>query len=147
MEVILVEDVPHLGSIGSLVKVAPGYGRNYLLPKKMAILASTKNKRQLEHEKRVAGFKRAKARAAAEAVVKKIGGITVKIARKVGEQDKLYGSVTPHDVQEALQAKGVEVDRRKLDLHEPIKALGDYEIGIRLADDIRTTVKVSVVPE
>jgi large subunit ribosomal protein L9 len=147
MEVILVEDVPHLGSIGSLVKVAPGYGRNYLLPKKMAILASTKNKRQLEHEKRVAGFKRAKSRAEAEAVAKKIGGMSVKIARKVGEQDKLYGSVTPHDVQEALQAKGIEVDRRKLDLHEPIKALGDYEIAIRLADDIRATVKVSVVAE
>ncbi|HET6344627.1 MAG TPA: 50S ribosomal protein L9, partial [Myxococcota bacterium] len=109
--------------------------------------ASTKNKRQLEHEKRVAGFKRAKARAAAEAVAKKIGGLSVKIARKVGEQDKLYGSVTPHDVQEALQAKGIEVDRRKLDLHEPIKALGDYEIAIRLADDIRATVKVSVVAE
>jgi large subunit ribosomal protein L9 len=147
MEVILVEDVPNLGSIGALVKVAPGYGRNYLLPKKLAILASTNNKRQLEHEKRVAGFKRAKARAEAEGVAKKLGSLSLKIARKVGEQDKLYGSVTPHDVAEALQAKGVDVDRRKLDLHEPIKALGDYEIAIRLADDVRATVKLSVVAE
>jgi large subunit ribosomal protein L9 len=147
MEVILVEDVTNLGSIGALVKVAPGYGRNYLLPKNMAVLASRKNKAQLDHNMRIANFRKAKAQAAAEDVAKKINGLTVKIARKVGEQDKLYGSVTTHDVQAALAEKGVDIDRRKLDLHDAIKALGEYSVIVRLSGDVRATIKLQVVAE
>ena len=147
MEVILIEEVSNLGNIGELVKVAPGYARNFLLPKKMAILASVKSKSRLEHEKRLAGFKQAKARASAEAVAKKLGGLSVKIARKVGEQDKLFGSVTAHDVQEALATHGVQVDRRKVDLAEPIKALGEYQIGVRLVGELKATIKLTVVAE
>lgn len=147
MEVILVEDVANLGSIGALVKVAPGYGRNYLLPKNMAVLASRKNKAQLDHNMRIANFRKAKAKAAAEDVAKKINGLTVKIARKVGDQDKLFGSVTAHDVQAALAEKGVEIDRRKLDLHDAIKALGEYSVGVRLSGDVRASIKLQVVAE
>lgn len=147
MKVILLEEVPNLGEIGALVKVAPGYGRNFLLPKKLAMMASVHNERRLEHEKRIIGFRRAKAKAAAEQVAKKLSGLNVVIARKVGEQDKLYGSVTAHDVHEALIERGMEVDRRKIDLHEPIKALGDYQVAIRLVGDLRAEIKVSVVPE
>jgi large subunit ribosomal protein L9 len=147
MEVILVEDVTNLGSIGALVKVAPGYGRNYLLPTNMAVLASRKNKAQLDHNMRIANFRKAKAQAAAEDVAKKINGLTVKIARKVGEQDKLYGSVTTHDVQAALAEKGVDIDRRKLDLHDAIKALGEYSVIVRLSGDVRATIKLQVVAE
>ncbi len=147
MEVILVEDVANLGSIGALVKVAPGYGRNFLLPKNMAVLASRKNKAQLDHNMRIANFRKAKAQAAAEDVAKKINGLTVKIARKVGDQDKLFGSVTTHDVQAALAEKGVTIDRRKLDLHDAIKALGEYSVGVRLSGDVRATIKLQVVAE
>lgn len=147
MEVILVEDVPHLGSIGSLVKVAPGYGRNFLLPKKLAILASTKNKARLEHEKRIANFRRAKAEAAAQGIVKRLASLTLQFARRVGEQDKLFGSVTAQDVEAALLQEGIEIDRRKLDIAEPIKALGEFEVGVRLAGQLKTTVKISVTAE
>lgn len=147
MEVILIEEVSNLGGIGELVKVAPGYARNFLLPKKMAILASVNNKSRLEHEKRLAGFKQAKARANAEGVVKKLAAMNLKIARKVGEQDKLFGSVTAHDVADALAAQGVEIDRRKVDLQEPIKALGDYQVVVRLVGDLKATIKLAVVAE
>lgn len=147
MEVILVEDVPNLGSIGSLVKVTPGYARNYLLPKKLAILASVNNKRRLEHEKRIANFAKAKAKATGEELAKRLGHLSLRISRKVGEQDKLFGSVSAHDVQAALATAGFEVDRRGLDLKEPIKALGEYTINVRLPGDVKTSVKVAVVAE
>ena len=147
MEVILVEDVPNLGVTGDMVRVAPGYGRNYLLPKKMAIVASTKNQRKLEHEKRVANFRRVKAKAEADVVARKLGNLSVTIARKVGEQDKLFGSVTTHDIQQALAASGVEIDRRKLVLAEPIKTLGVFPVPIRLDGGVTAEVKISVIAE
>jgi large subunit ribosomal protein L9 len=147
MEVILIEDVDNLGGIGSLVKVAPGYARNFLLPKKMAIAASTDNKRRLEHEKRVANFKRAKAKASGEELAKRLSHLSLRISRKVGEGDKMFGSVTVHDVQAALSTAGFEVDRRGLDLKEPIKTLGEYEIPVRLPGEVKTSVKVNVVAE
>ena len=147
MEVILLEDVAHLGSIGSLVKVAPGYGRNKLLPEKLAILASVKNKSRLEHEKRLANFRRIKAEAVAKAQAQRLGSVSVTIARKVGDQDKLFGSVTAQDIQLALAAQGIELDRRKLQLAEPIRAIGDYKVAVRLGADVRTEVTVLVRPE
>ena len=114
MEVILLEDVPHLGHIGNLVKVAAGYGRNKLLPEKLAIMASTNNKRRLAHEQRQANFLRIKAEAEAKAQASSLAAVSVTIRRKVGDQDKLFGSVTLQDIQAALAAQGIEVDRRKL---------------------------------
>lgn len=147
MEVILVEDVANLGGIGDLVKVKPGYGRNFLLPKKLAVAASTNNKRRLEHEKKVVAFKLLKAKAESEAVAKQIKGTVVQIARKVGEQDKLFGSVTSHDIAQALIAKGIKVDRRKVLLGEPLKQLGEFPVQVRLRSEIVVEVKVQVVAD
>jgi len=147
MEVILLEDLPHRGSMGTLVKVAPGYARNYLIPNKLAIVASTHNKRQLEHEKRLVSFKRAKAEAEAQKFAKALEGLILTIRRKAGDQEKLFGSVTAHDIQDGLKLRGIEVDRRKIDLPESIRKLGTYKVEVRLGQDLSTTIDVSVVPE
>ena len=147
MKVILREDVTNLGRSGEIVAVKDGFGRNYLLPRKLAVLASDKNVRQLEHEKSVIAARQAKLKAGAVETAKKIGAVSVSIARKVGEQDKLYGSVTALDIAEALAAKGTQVDRRHLHLAEPIKALGTYEVELRLHHDVTAKVKVEVVAE
>jgi large subunit ribosomal protein L9 len=147
MELILVEDVPNLGGIGDLVRVKSGYGRNFLLPRKMAVVASVHSKARLEHEKRVAGFRLLKAKAEADVLAKKITGVSVTIARKVGEQDKLFGSVTTQDIAQALIDKGINVDRRKVTLAEPIKALGDYPVTVKLRKDVQAQVIIKVVPE
>jgi len=147
MEVILIEQVPNLGDIGDLVKVKPGYARNYLFPKKLAMQASTKNAARLAHERRLAEVKAAAARAEDQAVVKRLADISITIARKAGEQDKLFGSVTAIDIEQALSDESVKVDRRKIVLPEPIKALGVYEIPIKLRADLATQVKVWVVAE
>lgn len=147
MKIILREDVRDLGHSGDMVTVKDGYARNYLLPKKLAVVASNKNVRQLEHEKAVIEARSAKQRATAEEEAKKIGSVQVTIARKVGEQDKLYGSVTALDIAEALAAKGTQIDRRHLHLAEPIKALGSYDVELRLHRDVNATVKVEVVAE
>lgn len=147
MKIILREDVVDLGHSGEIVTVKDGYGRNYLLPRKLAVLASDKNLRQLEHEKAVIAARQAKLKAAAQDEAKKIGAVKVTIARKVGEQDKLYGSVTTLDIAEALAAKGTQIDRRHLHLAEPIKALGSYDVELRLHRDVNATVKVEVVAE
>lgn len=146
-EVILLEDMPNLGKIGSLVRVRPGYARNYLVPNSLAMVASLANKRQLEHYKRVANFKRVKEEAAAKAAAAKMDGMILIITRKVGEQDKLFGSVTTQDIEAALNKAGVFVDRRKLELKEPIKQTGSYEIGIRLAQDLHASIKLNVVAD
>lgn len=147
MNLILVEDVPNLGGIGDLVDVKTGYGRNYLLPKGLAIPASTKNAKRLEHEKRIAEGRLKQAKVEAEQYAAKLASTSVTIARKVGEQDKLYGSVTTHDIATALEDEGITVDRRKLQLDEPIKTLGVYQVPIRLRDDVTAEVKVWVVAE
>jgi large subunit ribosomal protein L9 len=147
MELILLEDVLNLGGIGDLVKVKPGYGRNFLLPRKLAVVASTKSKARLEHEKRLASFRLMKAKEASEALAKQMKGTVVSIARKVGENDKLFGSVTSHDIAQALIDKGVKVDRRKVLLAEPIKQLGDFAVKVRLRTDVVAEIKVQVVAE
>ncbi len=147
MDLILVEDVPNLGDIGDQVSVKAGYGRNYLLPEKLAIPASVKNARRLEHEKRLVSFRLQKAKAEAKAYAGKLANTSVTIARKVGEQDKLFGSVTTHDIAAALADEGIQVDRRKLHLEEPIKTLGVYQVPLKLRGDVTAEVKVWVVAE
>ena len=147
MQVILREDVYNLGKSGELVTVKDGYGRNYLLPRKMAVLANEQNVRQLQHEKAVIEARTQKLKGAAEEAGKKLSGVEVKITRKVGEQDKLYGSVTALDVAEALVSQGHHVDRRQIHLPEPIKAVGTFEVEIRLHRDVVSKIKVEVVGE
>jgi large subunit ribosomal protein L9 len=147
MQVILVEDVPNLGSVGDLVKVKPGYARNHLLPKRLAVLASVKHTRQFEHQKKVVSFRAAKARAADESLVTKLAKCHVQISRKSGEQGKLYGSVTSQDLETALTEFGVQVDRRKMQLGETIRALGEYDIKVKLRTDLEGQFKLSVVAE
>ncbi len=147
MKVILREDIANLGKSGELVTVKDGFGRNFLLPRKMAVLATEQNVRQLEHERAVISARNAKLKGAAEEQAKKLGNVKVTIRRKVGEQDKLYGSVTVLDIAEALAAQGQTVDRRQLHLAEPIKATGNYEVELRLHRDVTAKIKVEVAPE
>ncbi|WP_164013493.1 50S ribosomal protein L9 [Pyxidicoccus trucidator] len=147
MKVILREDVENLGKSGELVTVKDGFGRNYLLPRKKAVLASEQNLRQLEHEKGVITARNAKLKGAAEEQAKKIGSIKVTIKRKVGEQDKLFGSVTALDIAEAVAAQGQTVDRRAIHLAEPIKSTGSYEVELRLHSEVKAKIKVDVVAE
>lgn len=147
MEVILIEEVPALGEVGEQVNVKDGYARNYLLPKKLAIPASVKNQRRLEHEKRLVSFRVAKAKEEAQGMADKLANTSITIARKVGDQEKLFGSVTAHDISRALADEGVEMDRRKIQLDEPIKTLGVYEVKVKLAGDVPAQVKVWVVAE
>lgn len=147
MQVILLEDMPNLGDIGEQVNARDGYARNYLFPNKLAVPASTNNAKRLAHEKRVANFRLAKAKAEAEGTAKKISGTSISIARKVGEQNKMFGSVTAHDIEQALAEKGVKIDRRKIEIEEPIKALGDYEVKVKLVGGVSAKVKVAVTAE
>src|SRR5512136_3501574 len=142
MKLILREDVYNLGKGGELVEVKPGYGRNYLIPRGLAVLANPKNIREVEHQKAVAAAKAAKLKASAEAVAKRLADTPVSFQRKVGEQEKLYGSVTAMDIAEALAARGVQIDRRAIDLAEPLKSLGDFEVGVKLHSDVVGKVKV-----
>jgi large subunit ribosomal protein L9 len=147
MEVILREHVEHLGSRGEVVKVADGYARNYLLPRKLALVASEGNKQQIERERAKFEAKEADERRVAEAMAERMSSQEIVLTRKVGETEQLYGSVTTADIADALAAKGFEVDRRKLQLAEPIKKLGGYQIGIKLHRDVTATVKVTVAAE
>ncbi len=147
MEVILREHVDSLGRRGEIVKVADGYARNYLLPRKLALPVTAGNKKQVERERGKFEVKEAEERKVAEAVAERMGTVEIAIARKVGETEALYGSVTTADIAQALAAKGFEVDRRKLQLAEPIKKLGDFEVPIKLHHDVTARVKVKVVAE
>jgi large subunit ribosomal protein L9 len=147
MEVILREHVDHLGRRGEIVKVADGYARNFLLPRKLALLATEGNKKQVERERAKFDAKEAEDRQAAQRVADRIAGLELVISRRVGETDALYGSVTSGDIAEALAAKGFEIDRRKLQLDEAIKRIGDFDVPVKLHRDVTTTVKVKVVAE
>jgi large subunit ribosomal protein L9 len=147
MKLILREDVYNLGKGGDLVEVKPGYGRNFLIPGGLAVLANPKNIREVEHQKAVAAAKAAKLKASAEAIARRLSDTPVSLRRKVGEQDKLYGSVTAMDVAEALAARGLDIDRRTIDLPEPIKTLGDFEVSVKLHSDVVGKVKVKVEAE
>jgi large subunit ribosomal protein L9 len=144
IQVILQQDVPTLGKTGELVKVRPGYARNYLLPNSIAMPATSKNVHRLAHEKKAAEARNSKAKAEAQEVANKIGALSLTLARKAGEEGKLYGAVTSKEIESALREKGVEIDRRKIQLAEPIKQLGDYELSIKLGYDVTATIKVAV---
>lgn len=147
MKVILREDIQGLGRSGEMVEVREGYGRNFLLPRKAAVLANERNLKQLEHDKRVISARQAKLKAAAGDVAAVLNKTEVKIARKVGEQDKLFGSVTALDIAEALNAKGVKIDRRAIALAEPIRTVGTFEVDVKLHQEVVGKLKVEVVPE
>ena len=147
MEVILREHVDHLGNRGEVVKVADGYARNYLLPRKLALLATEGNKKQIEHERAKFEAKEGEERKIAEEFAERMGRVDLVITRKVGETDILYGSVTSADIAEALAAKGFDIDRRKLQLAEPIKKLGDFNVAVKLHRDVLATVKLKVAAE
>ena len=147
MKLILREDVYNLGKSGELVAVKDGYARNYLLPRNLGMLANAANVRQLEHEKQVIELRQQKMKGGAVEQAKKLEAVAIKIARKVGEQDKLFGSVTALDIAEALAAAGHKLDRRLIHLPEPIRAIGTYEIEIRLHREVAAKIKVEVIGE
>jgi len=145
VQVVLRDDVESLGRSGELVRVKPGYARNYLLPRGLAAIATHANIAQIEHEKKAAIARAAKMRGVAESHAAELGSVSVEIAAKAGESDKLFGSVGSKDIAEALTAKGFEVDRKKIVLEDPIKALGEYEVPVKLGYEVTATVKVKVV--
>ncbi|MGZ3418846.1 MAG: 50S ribosomal protein L9 [Polyangiales bacterium] len=144
MNVILQQDVHNLGKTGEVVRVRPGFARNFLLPNGMAASATTNNVNRLAHEKRQAEAKNAKAKAAATELAAKIAANPISLARKVGEENKLFGAVTTKEIEAALAEKGVEVDRRKIALAEPIKTTGTFELPVKLGYDVTATIKVEV---
>src|SRR5690349_2007063 len=141
MEVILREHVDNLGRRGEIVKVADGYARNYLLPRKLALLVTEGNKRQIERERAKFDAKEAEERKVAEAMAARLSAVELVIPRRVGETDALYGSVTTADIAEALAAKGFEVDRRRLQLADPIKKVSDVDVPIKLHREVTASVK------
>ena len=147
MEVILKEHVDNLGRRGEIVKVADGYARNYLLPRKLALLATQGNKKQIEREKVKFDAQETEEKGVADAIAQRMANLDIAIARKVGETEALYGSVTASDIADAIGARGFDIDRRKLVLQEPIKKLGEYDIPVKLHRDVVTHVKVRVVAE
>ena len=147
MEVILKEDVAKLGSRGDVVKVAEGYGRNYLLPRKLAIEATASNKAVIEQMKAAALRRSAKEKSQAEALAKQFDSLSLSFLRRAGEHDQLFGSVTSGDIADGLEKKGFSVDRRKIQLHEPLRTLGEFSVPIRLHKDVTTHLKVFVEKE
>jgi large subunit ribosomal protein L9 len=147
MEVILKEDVPKLGSRGDVVKVADGYGRNFLLPRRLAIEASDANKAVIEQMKAAAVRRYAKEKGDAEALSKQFDALSVSFQRRSGEGDQLFGSVTSSDIAAELEKKGFNVDRRKIQLHEPLKTLGDFTVPVKLHREVTTHLKVVIEKE
>ena len=147
MEVILREHVDNLGKRGEIVKVADGYARNYLLPRKLALPATDGNRKHVERERRIVEARESQEKAQAEAIAARLAAVEITIARRVGETDQLYGSVTSADIADFLKEKGFELDRRKLILPEPIKAIGDHEVPLKLHREVTVPLKVHVVKE
>jgi large subunit ribosomal protein L9 len=145
MQVILTQDVENLGKAGELVSVRPGYGRNYLVPNGMAVTATVSNKNRLEHEKALIERKVAKERANANELAGRINGMTLQFERQVGEDEKLFGSVTSRDIADQLKRANVEIDHRWVQLDAPVKALGKYEVPVRLAAGVSAQLKFWVV--
>ncbi|HSG00798.1 MAG TPA: 50S ribosomal protein L9 [Vicinamibacterales bacterium] len=147
IEVILREHVEHLGRRGEVVKVANGYARNYLLPRKLALAVTEENKKLIEREREKAEAREAEELMEAQALQTRLEAVELAIARRVGENETLYGSVTSSDIAEALATRQLVIDRRKIQLSEPIKTLGDHAVPVKLHRDVVATVKVKVVPE
>ena len=147
MKVILAENIASLGRIGDLVKVAPGYARNYLVPKGLALESTEKNVRDLEHKKRILARKREKVRQEMLSQAEKLKQVQLTLTRKVAEEDRLYGSVSTVDIAKALEDLGFAVDRKDIRLVQPIKQLGEYQVAIRVDADVEAEVKVVVQKE
>jgi large subunit ribosomal protein L9 len=147
MEVILRQHVDNLGRRGEIVKVADGYARNYLLPRKLALPATAGNKQHVERERKILEVREAEERGQAQAVASRLGALTISISRRVGDTEQLYGSVTASDIADFLRDKGFEIDRRKLILPEPIKALGEFDVPLKLHREVTVPLKVHVVKE
>jgi len=144
VQVVLTEDLPNVGKSGELVRVRPGFARNFLVPRGLAAMATRNNVARIEHEKKVALARAAKARKAAEELASKMSGCRLAIAAQVGEEDKLYGSITSRDIEEALAGRGFEVDRRKI-VMEPIKELGSHKVSVKIASGVDAEVTVDVL--
>ena len=147
MEVILREHVDNLGRRGEIVKVADGYARNFLLPRKLALPATAGNRKHVERERKIMEAREAEEKGQAEAIAARLAAIDISITRRVGETDQLYGSVTAADIADFLKAKGFEIDRRKLILPEPIKSVGDHNVPLKLHREVTVPLVVKVVKE
>ena len=144
IQVILQQDLKNLGKSGELVRVRPGYARNYLIPRSLAMPATVHNVKQIEHQQRISAAAAAKARGEAASLAEKIGQVTVTLTRKVGEEDRLFGSVTTKDIATALKEKGFDVDRKKIELNDPIRTAGTFPVSVKLLGDVTATFKVEV---
>jgi len=147
MEVILKKTIPSLGKAGDMVKVANGYARNFLLPKGKAIFADKKNISKFERQQASILAKAAKEHDEFDALATKLGDLEISIPVRVGEMDRLYGSVTNLDIANVIESQGYSIDRKKIQMDEPIKALGEFEVSVKLSPDVKTIVKVNVVPQ
>ena len=147
MDVVLKEDIENLGHMGEVVKVKDGYARNYLLPRGLVVLANKKNLKGLEHEQRMIAQRREHLTKEAQGISERLSQVSLQFAVKVGEEGRLFGSVTNMDIEKALKEKGIEVERRRIVLEDPIKQVGDYEVPIRLRPEVMPTIKVRVVSE
>ncbi len=147
MEVILKEDIAKLGRMGETVQVAPGYGRNYLIPQGKAVLATSKNLKGLEHQRQLIQRKAELVRKDAESFAEKFRGLTLTLARKVVGEDKIYGSVSVSDISQALEEAGVEIERKLIKLDEPIKSLGEFQVPVMVHADVTAELTVQVVKE
>jgi large subunit ribosomal protein L9 len=147
MEVILKEDIVNVGKIGEVVRVRDGYARNYLLPRGLVLVANKKNLKTFEHHKKIVGDQKQKVLRNAQALGDQLAAVSLVIPMKVGEEGRLFGSVTNMQIEKALKAKGLNVERRKIHLDAPIKVVGDYEVPIRLSADVTLPLKVSVVAD
>lgn len=147
MKIILREDVEKLGKAGEVVKVKDGFGRNYLIPRKLAVLANVRNMKALDHDRRTIETRAKKTRRTAEATAATLSAVSLILPAKAGEEGKLFGAITSRDIAEALGKAGVNVDRKAIQLADPIKQVGDYKVKIRVATDVLPEISVSVVPE
>ncbi|MGE5803713.1 MAG: 50S ribosomal protein L9 [Gemmatimonadota bacterium] len=147
MEIILRADVQHLGKVGEVVKVKDGYARNYLLPKGLAYPATEANKKRIAYEGERLVKQQAAEKTAAETEAARLGEVQLTFTAKVGEEEKLYGSITASDIQRKLEELGIKVDKRKIDLAEPIRELGEFHVGIKIHPEVRPEVRVTVVKE
>ncbi len=146
MDVILREHIENLGRRGDLVKVADGYARNFLLPRKMALSATPANRKIIDRERKILEVKEAAEKADADALALRLAEVSCSVARRVGENDTLYGSVTAADVAEVLAAKGFDIDKRKIQLHDPLKQLGEFSVPVKLHHNVVAQVRVVVTP-
>ena len=147
MEVILREHVDNLGKRGEIVKVADGFARNYLLPRKLALPATVGNRKHVERERKIMETREAAEKAAADGIATRLAAVDISIARRVGDTEQLYGSVTASDIVDFLKGKGFEIDRRKLILPEPLKSLGEFDVPLKLHREVTVPLKVKVVKE